>query len=138
MVAEEFLTPEQAGAVEQEHILRLFGSPLGRKLLHGEVRREFKFSILVDAALYDAEAAGEQVMLQGVADCLIMEPDGLTVVDFKTDRVSAGQEQERAAVYYGQLRAYALAIGRIFGRPVRKCALYFLRTGAEIEVPFSE
>lgn len=138
MVAEEFLTPEQAGAVEQEHILRLFGSPLGRKLLHGEVRREFKFSILVDTALYDAEAAGEQVMLQGVADCLIMEPDGLTVVDFKTDRVSAGQEQERAAVYYGQLRAYALAIGRIFGRPVRKCALYFLRTGAEIEVPFSE
>lgn len=136
MVREEFLTPEQAEAVEQEQILRLFASPLGQKLLHGEVRREFKFSLLVDAKLYDAEAAGEQAMLQGVADCLIFEPEGLTVVDFKTDRVSAGREEERAAVYYGQLRAYAMAMGRIFNRPVRRCVLYFLKTSAEVEVPF--
>ncbi len=137
MVQEEFLTPEQAGAVEREQILRLFASPLGQKLLHGEVRREFKFSILVDAGIYDTEAAGERVMLQGVADCLILEPDGLTVVDFKTDRVSSGREAERAAVYYGQLRAYAMAIGCIFNRPVRRCVLYFLKTGAEVEVPFA-
>ena len=75
-------------------------------------------------------------MLQGVADCLILEPEGLTVVDFKTDRVPSGREAERAAVYYGQLRAYAMAIGRIFNRPVRRCVLYFLKTGAEVEVPF--
>lgn len=134
MVGEEFLTPEQAGAVEREQILRLFTSPLGEKLLHGEVRREFKFSLLVDAEIYDSAAAGEQIMLQGVADCLILEPDGLTVVDFKTDRVAPGGETERAAVYHGQLRAYAMAVGRIFGKPVQRCVLFFLKTGAEVEV----
>jgi len=134
MTASEFLTPEQAGAVEREQLLRLFSSPLGRKLLHGEVRREFKFSLLIDAGLYDRAAAGEEIMLQGVVDCLLIEPDGLTVVDFKTDAVTPGREEERAARYEGQLRAYALAVGRIFGRPVRRCALYFLKTGAEVTV----
>ncbi len=134
----EFLTPEQAGAVAREQLLRLFSSPLGWKLLHGEVRREFKFSLLIDAGLYDRAAAGEKIMLQGVVDCLLIEPEGLTVVDFKTDAVAPGREGERAARYEGQMRAYALAVGRIFGRPVRRCVLYFLKTGAEVAVAFSD
>jgi len=137
MTASEFLTPEQAGAVEREQLLRLFSSPLGQKLLHGEVRREFKFSLLIDAGLYDRAAAGEEIMLQGVVDCLLIEPDGLTVIDFKTDAVPPGREKERAARYEGQLRAYALAVGRVFGRPVARCVLYFLKTGAEVTVAIS-
>ena len=63
---EWFLTPRQAEAVDLGHILRLFASPLGARILSARaLRREFKFSILTDAADYDPAAAGEEVLLQG-------------------------------------------------------------------------
>ena len=60
---EWFLTPRQAEAVDLGHILRLFASPLGARILSARaLRREFKFSILTDAADYDPAAAGEEVL----------------------------------------------------------------------------
>lgn len=130
MVQREFLTEKQAQAVEQARILQLFQGPLGQEILGcAQVVREMKFSLLVDGSFYDLEARGEEIMLQGVVDCLLVEKDGLTVIDFKTDAVRPGQEGERAAYYAGQLRAYALALERIYQKPVRRRLLYFLRTG---------
>ena len=96
------------------------------------MRREFKFSVLVDAGNYFPEAAGEQVLLQGVTDCCLIDPDGVTVLDFKTDRVRPGGEAARAEHYRGQLAGYAAALSRIFGRPVREQILYFFATGTAI------
>ena len=74
-------------------------------------------------------------MLQGVVDCCFFTPDGgITVVDYKTDRVSAAQVPERAAHYRGQLAAYARALEEIFERPVTRCVLWFLHTGTEYEI----
>ena len=139
MVEEAFLTAEQADAVAQEQIQRLFRSDLGRRILScGEVRREMKFSILVDAGMYYKGVAGEQVMLQGVVDCLLLEPEGLTVIDFKTDRVAPGGEAARAQYYAGQIRAYGMALNRIYRKPVRACILYFLQTGSAVSVPLEQ
>ena len=136
MRREEFLTDQQADAVEQEQMLRLFQSTLGREIFSApKVHREMKFSVLTDAALYDRAASGEQILLQGVVDCLLEYDSGLTVIDFKTDAVRPGSEAERAAYYAGQLQAYALALSRIFQKPVRRRILYFLRTGCVLEVP---
>ncbi len=138
LVEREFLTAEQAEAVERERMAALFTSPLGERLLAGNVVREMKFSLLVDGSLYDPRAAGEELLLQGVVDCLLDEPDGLTVIDFKTDRVRPGGEGERAAYYAGQLRAYALALARIYQKPVRRRILYFLATDCPWEIPGEE
>lgn len=130
LVREEFLTPAQAAAVDPEKILRFFLSPLGERVLGvSEVCREFKFSILMDAGAYRPEAAGEKILLQGVTDCCLIENEGITVLDFKTDRVRPGGEMERAQRYRGQLEGYAAALTRIFGRPVREKILYFFETG---------
>lgn len=133
LIDEEFLTAAQAAAVDPEKIASFFQSPLGQRILQaGEVRREFKFSVLVDASAFSAEAAGEQVMLQGVTDCCLLEPDGVTVIDFKTDRVVPGGESQRAEHYRGQLEGYGEALARIFSRPVREKILYFFQTGTAI------
>ena len=125
LVAQKFLTPEQAGSVQTERIVRLFASPFGARILKAKtLRREFKFSILTDAGEYVREAAGEQVMLQGVVDCFWSEPDGIVLVDFKTDKTPYGPE-ERAAHYAPQLRAYAKALSRMYGLPVKEKILYF-------------
>ena len=125
LAAQKFLTPEQAGSVQTERIVRLFASPFGARILEAKtLRREFKFSILTDAGEYVRGAEGEQVMLQGVVDCFWLEPDGIVLVDFKTDKTPYGPE-ERAAHYAPQLRAYAKALSRMYGLPVREKILYF-------------
>ena len=130
------LSDKEAAAVDANAIVRLFASPLGQRMLRAEHReREFKFSLLVDAAELFPEAGGEQVLLQGVVDCCIEEDGALTVIDYKTDAVRSDEElAARAAYYAGQLRAYAAALRRIFRMPVRECVLYFLSAGKEAAV----
>lgn len=126
---EEFLTREQAEAVDREQVLAFFRADLGKWLLsRREVHREFKFSLLVDAGKWYPEAAGEQTMLQGVVDCFVVEEDGITVLDFKTDRVPDPEK------YRGQLSAYGDALTRIYGLPVKEKLLYFFSCGKVFSV----
>ena len=125
LTEEKFLSPEQAESVDVQRILELFSSNFGKHILTAKnVRREFKFSILTDAAQYVPGAAGEQVMMQGVVDCFWLEEDGIVLVDFKTDKTPYGPA-ERAAHYKPQLDAYAAALSRIYNLPVKEKILYF-------------
>ncbi len=125
-----YLTERQAEAVDPVMLCKFFHSQLGRRVLGcAHVVREFKFSILTDAARFDPDAAGEQIMLQGMVDCCLIEEDGLVVIDFKTDSIRAGQEAQRAETYRYQLQAYSEALSRIFKKPVRQKVLFFFSTG---------
>ena len=137
MEAARLLTPEEAAAIDLAAVERFFTAPLGQRLRAAEtVRREFRFLLLADAADYFPAAAGgeDQLLLQGVADCCFEENGGITLLDYKTDRVTAEQVPARAEHYRGQLRSYAAALERIFGLPVRHCVLWFLHVGTEYEV----
>ena len=135
MVADEFLTKQQADSVDPEKLLRVFLGPLGEELRNAErVIREFKFSILIDAKQYDHRANDEQIMLQGVTDCCLIRGGALTVIDFKTDRVQPGGERLAGETYRPQLSAYSLALSRIFGMPVTRRLLYFFQTDAVVEI----
>lgn len=135
LLCQHYLTQQQYEAVSAQTIWQFFSSPLGQKVQNaGQIVREFKFSVLVDAKVLDPAAAGEQIMLQGVTDCCILEPDGFTVIDFKTDRVTPGKEERLAQYYKGQLEAYGTALSRVFHLPVKKRLLYFFATGSIQEV----
>ncbi len=130
------LTEQQGEAVNAGAIARFYASELGRQARRADdLRREFKFSILTEAKSYYPEAGdGEQVLLQGVVDCCFTGPDGLTVVDFKTDRVKPGQERQRAEEYRSQLEVYTKALEEILGTPVARKALWFFATGTAVEL----
>ena len=135
LVEQEFLTQAQADAADPEKLARFFASPLGMELTSSAALvREFKFSVLMPAEDYDPACAGEEVLLQGVVDCFLDEPDGLTILDFKTDRVAAGSEAERAEIYRGQLEAYSKALSKICGKPVKRRLLWFFATGSAVEI----
>ena len=94
------------------------------------MEREYPFSILAEARrFFPAAPAGEEILLQGVIDAWFREPDGLTIVDFKSDRVSAAGTKERAERYRGQLAAYAHALEVLTGEPVKRRILWFLSPG---------
>ena len=72
------------------------------------------------------------MLLQCVVDAAILESDGLTVIDFKTDRVTGNSVATRAEEYRGQLTTYKQALERIFQKPVKEMILYFLTIGKEV------
>ena len=108
---------------------------LGQKLRSGiSYLREFKFSILCGAENFEGGPAGEQVLLQGVVDCALLEEDGITVIDFKTDRVDQSTAQEVAERYRPQVETYVEAMERIYERKVKKACLYFFSMNDFVEL----
>ena len=129
-----FITEEQARIANCQAIAEFFDTPIGRKLRDGtRYLREFKFSILDDGCRYGQALEGEQVLLQGVVDCALME-DGITILDFKTDYVT---EETLSAVverYRPQVEVYGDALGRIYGMPIKAEYLYFFHLGRFVEL----
>lgn len=134
LVEGEYITPAQAQAADVERLAALFASPLGQELKQVQVHREFKFSMLVPAQEYFPDAAGEELLLQGVVDCWFDTPEGITVVDFKSDWVDEQTVEQRAREYLPQLETYARALTRLTGRPVKRRLLWFFQLDRAVEV----
>jgi len=112
LLAEKFLPEEMAGLVRLRDIDRFLRSRLFEQMEQAaSLRREFRFNLLLPAAEFTEDAlrrenlAGEQVLVQGVIDCLLFLPDGeYWLVDYKTDYLTA-EERENAALAAEKLRA---------------------------------
>jgi ATP-dependent exoDNAse (exonuclease V) beta subunit len=99
-------------------------SPLGRRAARAaRVEREFDFLMAFD-----------DLVLRGQVDLWFEEGGELTIVDYKTDAVTAVEAHERALDYAMQLRLYALAVERVTGRAPRHAWLHFLRPNTAIEI----
>jgi ATP-dependent helicase/nuclease subunit A len=110
---------------------------LGVARLVGEVERRVRSALASDVV---REAAGSRHwkevpivaeldgrIIEGVIDLLYDSPDGLVVVDYKTDGVRSDRElNEKAAHYTPQLHAYRDAVARAAGRPVASSKLAFV------------
>lgn len=132
---EKFITADQAALVDAQMIAELFTTELGQKIRSSEnLLREFKFSILEHSDQLLPELAGEQILLQGVVDCAIVDPDGIIVVDFKTDQVTEDILLEVSEGYGLQVKAYANALKKIYGLPLKSAWLYFFHLGRFVSV----
>lgn len=133
------LSEEAADALSEEKLAAFFKSDLFRtRFQKAAVRREFKFSVLVPAAWAfpnSGAEAQEEVLLQGVIDCLLEDADGFTIVDFKTDAVTGAALKARAQSYEAQLDAYAMATERIFAKRIKEKVLFFLSAGETFVFP---
>ena len=67
-------------------------------------------------------------------DCALLEPEGITVIDFKTDRVSEKTIHAVANHYSLQVQTYADALSRIYEMPVRRKLLYFFCVDTFVEL----
>lgn len=97
------------------------------------LRKEMPFSILLPAhSFYPQCEEGETLFLQGVMDCLVEEMDGLTIIDYKTDRTMT--EEELKAHYKIQLQVYGESAEKLLGKPVKHLYLWSFTFGKAIEV----
>ncbi len=129
------LMAEQAASVDRNAVTVFLGSALCQRICKAEkVYREYRFNLLVNAAVLDAALSDEQVMLQGVVDCAFVEGGELVIVDFKTDRIREAEVSARAEYYRPQLEAYAEAMGRVLQIPVKEKVLYFFHRKSTINL----
>ena len=129
------LTQEQSSLIDAAMLQAFFTSPLGQKVARSEsLIREFKFSILDDAGKYYDDVADEEILLQGVVDLAMVDQDGITVVDFKTDQVNEKSIGAMAEHYRTQVKLYADALSRIYQLPVKNTYLYFFNTNSWVEI----
>ena len=78
-------------------------------------------------------AAHRQVLVQGIADLVLLFSDHIELVDYKTDRGKSADEL--AAAYRAQLALYALAIEKRFApRRVTYKGIYSLALGRLVDV----
>jgi len=134
MERQKFLLPEQIEALDRQKLAAFFASKLYRRIQAAQVLREQRFTCELPAGQLNAtlpeNMAKEKVVLQGVADLVLFEPDGLVVVDYKTDRVKS--EAELITRYTLQLEIYSKALAEIFEQPVKECVIYSFQLEKEI------
>ncbi|MBR4095735.1 MAG: PD-(D/E)XK nuclease family protein, partial [Oscillospiraceae bacterium] len=130
------LTKEECASLDFGQITRFFESDLYRRIKKSDtIRREQKFLIKkCDAALDDERLMeyNNNSMLQGIADCMFEEDDGIVIIDYKTDRVNS--EGVLVKRYDLQLKLYSAALGRIFDKPVKEAYIYSFALGRAIRV----
>ena len=140
LTAVGLLAPREREVVDEEGIVWFTGTELGRRLRQGgaDYRREFKFVARETCSLFDPTAGplpDDAVLVRGIVDGVLVTPDALEIVDFKTDRVARTEVAQRVEHYRSQVELYARAAHRLWGKPVRKAWLVFLtpRVVASVE-----
>ncbi|NND75630.1 MAG: UvrD-helicase domain-containing protein [Ilumatobacter sp.] len=83
--------------------------------------------------LYVAATVGTTT-IEGYVDLLVVTPDGLVVVDYKTDGATSPAEIDaKVAAYELQGAAYAVALEASTGLPVVDCRFVFCTTNGPVE-----
>lgn len=138
LVRQQFLTEEEGAVIDLGRVSRFFESPLARRIFAAcRLHREVRFTMEVPADVFDPAAHGddakESVVIQGVADCVLEEPDGLVLVDYKTDRLK--REEDFLERYAGQMALYTKAMEACFEKTVKERLLYAFYLERSILVP---
>ena len=131
------LTDEMTECIRPKDILRFLGCRSGKRMAdaarNGKLYKEQPFVLSVDASeIYPEDCSGEKILVQGIIDVYFEEPDGLVVLDYKTDKVRTGNELKEK--YHAQLDYYAQALEQLTEKPVKEKIIYSFTLGEEIEV----
>ncbi len=139
MLREGKIDQETADSVREQQIFRFVSSNLGKRMRKAEEEkklwREQQFVMSIPAQEQNSEWGTEaQILVQGIIDAFFEETDGLVLVDYKTDYVEKGQEQELVKKYQKQLWYYARALERVWKKPVKEAYLYSFGAGKALPV----
>jgi len=136
LARENYLSADERAVLDLDALAAFWDSDLGKKIRANEanVRRELPFTAKFSPAEI-AEIKGEEleaglenefIIVQGVADLVVLLTEEIWLVDFKTDQVIAQELPEKIRAYSPQLKYYAAAMEKIFSRKVTVRALHFL------------
>jgi ATP-dependent helicase/nuclease subunit A len=118
LIKRGYITKQVADGINISSVLKFFNSDLGRLIKDSKntVMREWPFTYAASAAdLYPdlKNCTQEKIIIQGIIDMLVKTPDGLIVIDFKTDHIDSSKLRQKSEHYAPQLKWYCKAVGEI-------------------------
>lgn len=137
LVEKGYIDEETASLISIEKAEGFFASRLYKRIKEGgRVLREQRFNIKLQASRFTSEPdkkkalEGEELLVQGVVDCVFFDKDGtMVLVDYKTDGFSPKTTREDVIKilnerYKDQLFYYLLALDNIFPEVKKKACIY--------------
>lgn len=142
LVEQGYLNQETRGFIRAGDIWAFLESPLGRRMAQaqaeGRIHKEQQFIIGIPARDMGRGDSDELVLIQGIIDAYLEEPDGLVLIDYKTDHVPKENREQGAAMlaarYRVQLDYYERALTQLTGKKVKERVIYSLALQQGIEV----
>lgn len=140
MIQKDLLTRQQAQSVRIEKINHFVDSFLGQRMLKAkQVYREVPFHLEIPChevylEMIEEAYRDETLLMQGMIDCYFEEPDGLVLVDYKTDIIPPGGIEAIMGRYRVQLDYYARALAILTQKKVKERYLYLFSIGELLEM----
>ncbi len=136
------LADEYRKVINPKKVLQFMQSPLAQRMKQaaqkGKLFREqpFVYGISAERLSTNTEQfpSEETVLIQGIVDVFFEEEDGLVLLDYKTDVITAPEELVKR--YKTQLDYYQEALESITGKPVKERILYSFYLGCEVVCPY--
>lgn len=123
-----YLTKEQANSLSREELSTLFHSDFAERMFNADkIYREFKVSSFVKLSEIEEIDSDEEILVQGISDCVFEENGELVLVDYKTDRVKS--ENQLLSMYKNQIAFYKKAVSKALKKNVKEAVLYSFKLG---------
>ncbi len=134
LVEKQIITQKEADAISEYKILEFTKSAIWQDLKGAKkIEKEKPFYISIPAKELYKQDLEEDVLVQGIIDLYyINQNNELVLVDYKTDYVEKGKEQELIEKYQKQLELYKNALENALNRKVNKAYIYSVYLGKEI------
>jgi ATP-dependent helicase/nuclease subunit A len=129
LVEKEFLPVEYANLVDRGAVLWFLNSELGTMLRANQtaLMREVPFAMMQPSPdCPPTSDLADQIMIRGRIDLLVPGPAGVSIVDYKTDKVTGQELDQRVETYSRQMRFYADAIRTVARSEIAAIYLVFL------------
>ena len=124
--AKKIITTKEKEAINPNKILEFTKSNIWNELKTAkEIEREKPFYINVPAKEIYRKETNENILVQGIIDLYYIDKDdNLNLVDYKTDYVEVGNEQELVKKYKKQLELYREALEKSYKKQVKNTYIY--------------
>ena len=126
LVYRKIITKLEAEAINTYKLYSYTKSELFKQLKNAKkVYKEQPFYISLKADEVYGNDAKDNILVQGIIDLyFINQDDEVVLVDYKTDYVEKGKEDELVKKYEKQLEIYKKALEQALGKNVDKCYIY--------------
>ena len=128
------LDPALAEKLDLERVRPFFSGPLWRRIRRArQILREAPFITALPARRVDPAADSDApVLVQGIADLVLVFDDHAEILDYKTDRSTDPAYYKKE--YAAQLRLYRRAFAQRLTVPVTRLTIYSFALADEIDV----
>ena len=86
------------------------------------VQKEAQFLMKIAHSEIVENGENQKILVQGIVDLFLIDDDGITLIDYKTNRVK--DVSDLASMYATQMKLYTLAIEKSYKKKVKNVYLY--------------